>query len=126
MLPRATQPILIAILPGGGFYDALGVNKGPSLGTNFTLACPYTLLAHYTELSWAASYGVESELVRISVGLEPVSTLKDVLASALNAAHHADDAGGNLEVVERLKRELAASHVFRHRTGEIIRGCRLW
>ena len=79
------------------------------MGTNFTLACPYTLLAHYTELKWAASYGVESELVRISVGLEPVSTLKDVLASALNAAHHADDAGGNLEVVERLKRELAAS-----------------
>ena len=70
------------------------------MGTNFTLACPYTLLAHYTELKWAASYGVESELVRISVGL---------LASALNAAHHADDAGGNLEVVERLKRELAAS-----------------
>ena len=75
------------------------------MGTNFTLACPYTLLAHYTELKWAASYGVESELVRISVGLEPVSTLKDVLASALNAAHHADDDGGNLEVVERLKRE---------------------
>ena len=65
------------------------------MGTNFTLACPYTLLAHYTELKWAASYGVESELVRISVGLEPVSTLKDVLASALTAAHHADDAGGN-------------------------------
>ena len=26
------------------FYDALDVFKGPSLGTNFTLACPYTIL----------------------------------------------------------------------------------
>jgi cystathionine gamma-synthase len=29
------------------FFDALDTHKGPSLGTNFTLACPYTLLAHY-------------------------------------------------------------------------------
>lgn len=34
-------------------YD-LQVAKGPGFGTNFTLACPYTLLAHYTELEWAA------------------------------------------------------------------------
>lgn len=27
------------------FYDSLNVAKGPSLGTNFTLVCPYTLLA---------------------------------------------------------------------------------
>ncbi|KAL2179601.1 pyridoxal phosphate-dependent transferase [Thermothelomyces heterothallicus CBS 202.75] len=36
------------------FYDALDVAKGPSLGTNFTLCCAYTLLAHYKELEWAA------------------------------------------------------------------------
>ena len=29
------------------FHDALNVAKGPSLGTNFTLGCAYTLLAHY-------------------------------------------------------------------------------
>ena len=29
------------------FYDALEICKGPSFGTNFSLACPYTLLAHY-------------------------------------------------------------------------------
>lgn len=52
------------------FFDALDVCKGPSLGTNFTLSCPYTLLAHYTELPWAAQYGVSSRLVRVSVGLE--------------------------------------------------------
>lgn len=34
------------------FFDNLEVCKGPSLGTNFTLACPYTLLAHYQELPW--------------------------------------------------------------------------
>lgn len=32
------------------FHDALDVPKGPSLGTNFTLASPYTLLAHFSEL----------------------------------------------------------------------------
>jgi cystathionine gamma-synthase len=40
------------------FYDALACATGPSLGTNFTLACPYTILAHYAELDWAAQYGV--------------------------------------------------------------------
>ena len=34
-------------------YDSLSVNKGPRLGTNFTLACPSTILAHYTELCFA-------------------------------------------------------------------------
>lgn len=52
------------------FYDALHVAKGPSLGTNFTLACPCTLFAHYTELDMAAGYGVVEHLVRISVGVE--------------------------------------------------------
>lgn len=52
------------------FYNNLRVSKGPSLGTNFTLACPYTLLAHYRELEWAASCGCVPELIRISVGLE--------------------------------------------------------
>lgn len=52
------------------FYDALAVNKGPSLGTNFTLASPYTLLAHYMELPWAAQYDVPTKLIRVSVGLE--------------------------------------------------------
>ena len=52
------------------FFDAMEVAKGPSLGTNFTLACPYTLFAHYHELEWAAKYGVDEHLVRISVGLE--------------------------------------------------------
>jgi len=51
-------------------YDRLRVCKGPSLGTVFTLACPFTLLAHYTELDWAESCGVSRHLIRLSVGLE--------------------------------------------------------
>ena len=52
------------------FYDSLRVCKGPSLGTNFTLACPYVLLAHYQELEWAKDCGLPSSLMRVSVGLE--------------------------------------------------------
>ena len=52
------------------FYDSLEVCKGPSLGTNFTLACPYVLLAHFTELEWAERCGLPAHLLRVSVGLE--------------------------------------------------------
>ncbi|KAE8348484.1 pyridoxal phosphate-dependent transferase [Aspergillus coremiiformis] len=67
------------------FFDHLEVLKGPSLGTNFTLSSPYTLLAHYGELGWASSFGVESDLVRISVGLENVSDLRCRFQQALDA-----------------------------------------
>lgn len=59
------------------FFDHLELNKGPSLGTNFTLVCPYTLLAHFNELEWARDYGVQSTLIRISVGLEAYETLEE-------------------------------------------------
>jgi cystathionine gamma-synthase len=64
-------------------FDTMEVSKGPSLGTNFTLASPYTLLAHYGELDWAAQFGVASDLIRISVGLEETEELVDVLNRAL-------------------------------------------
>ncbi|KAF9887123.1 hypothetical protein FE257_010498 [Aspergillus nanangensis] len=67
------------------FFDHLEVLKGPSLGTNFTLSSPYTLLAHYGELDWANSFGVEFDLVRISVGLEDVSELRGQMQHALEA-----------------------------------------
>ncbi|KAI4118715.1 MAG: hypothetical protein LQ345_001281 [Seirophora villosa] len=67
------------------FYDALETAKGPSLGTNFTLSCPYTLLAHYTELDWAAQYGVDPELVRMSIGLEDAADLCSAVERALVA-----------------------------------------
>ena len=68
------------------FFDALPCYKGPSLGTNFTLACPYTILAHFTELGWAAEFGVEEGLVRISVGTEDTSVLLRDFGVALAAA----------------------------------------
>ena len=57
------------------FYDRLRVSKGPSLGTNFTLACPYTLLAHYNELEEVEAHGVSRWLVRLSIGLEDAHDL---------------------------------------------------
>ena len=66
-------------------YDALRVSKGPSLGTDFTLACPYTQLAHYDELAWAARYGVPSHLLRVSVGLEDPEELWKRFELALDA-----------------------------------------
>jgi cystathionine gamma-synthase len=64
-------------------YDALAVCKGPSLGTVFTIACPFTLLAHYGELDWAESCGVSRYLIRISVGLEALEALWQRLDAAL-------------------------------------------
>ncbi len=76
MRPGAGYGCLLSFKLKGGlskakhFYDALEVCKGPSLGTSFTLACPYVLLAHYNELTWAQNCGVPTDLLRVSVGLE--------------------------------------------------------
>ncbi|MFA7235685.1 MAG: PLP-dependent transferase [Phycisphaeraceae bacterium] len=67
------------------FYDALRCCKGPNLGTNFTLVCPYTLLAHYNELDWAESRGVSRWLIRISAGLENAQDLIARFDEALDA-----------------------------------------
>ncbi|KAI9366793.1 pyridoxal phosphate-dependent transferase [Zopfochytrium polystomum] len=72
------------------FYDRLAVYKGPSLGTSFTLASPYALLAHYGELEWAARYGVQRGLVRISVGME-----EDVDALVERFRRALDDSGND-------------------------------
>lgn len=72
------------------FFDTLDMAKGPSLGTNFTLACPYTLFAHYKELAWAAEFGLTEDLIRISVGIEEASILERKFARALQAAEDAD------------------------------------
>jgi cystathionine gamma-synthase len=66
------------------FFDALDISKGPSLGTNFTLMCPYTLLAHYHELDFAMAYNVQPNLLRIAIGLESFDTLKGRFEEALD------------------------------------------
>lgn len=65
-------------------FDALEVCKGPNLGTHFTLCCPYTILAHYTELDFAERCGVSRWLLRISVGTEPIDELERRFQSALS------------------------------------------
>ena len=75
-----------SLAASSAFFDALPCYKGPSLGTNFTLACPYTILAHFAELEWAAEFGVEEGLVRISVGTEDTNVLLRLFEVALAAA----------------------------------------
>ncbi|BEI82063.1 hypothetical protein CcaverHIS002_0212230 [Cutaneotrichosporon cavernicola] len=74
------------------FYDTLPCAKGPSLGTSFTLASPYAILAHYTELDWAAQFGVERDLVRISIGQEDLPKLRGWFEASIKAAQAAQAA----------------------------------
>ena len=67
-----------------GVFDRLQVCKGPNLGTSFTLCCPYTILAHYTELDDVEAVGVSRWLLRISVGTEPLEDLWGRFAAALD------------------------------------------
>jgi cystathionine gamma-synthase len=64
-------------------YDALRLSKGPSFGTNFTLVCPYVMLAHYHELEWAEGCGVPANLLRVSCGLEAAGDLIAAFDEAL-------------------------------------------
>lgn len=68
------------------FYDNVNLEKGPSLGTNFTLVSPYTLLAHYYELDFAAENGIPADLVRVSVGLEKDNEIVSEFLRALDIA----------------------------------------
>ncbi|EFQ30135.1 cystathionine gamma-synthase [Colletotrichum graminicola] len=77
------------------FYDNMESPKGPSLGTNFTLTSPYVLLAHYGELDWAVSLGVDPNLLRISVGLEETDRLTQIFSKALEAAEKASQGAGS-------------------------------
>lgn len=58
------------------YYDKLQLAKGPSLGTEFTMAMPYVYLAHYEYLKNEAgkqkllSLGVNPNLLRLSIGIE--------------------------------------------------------
>ncbi len=57
------------------FFDALRVSKGPSLGTNYSICCPYTLLAYYEELETVEACGVSRWLIRFSAGMEEIDDL---------------------------------------------------
>jgi cystathionine gamma-synthase len=63
------------------YYDKLQLAKGPSLGTEFTLAMPYVYLAYYEYLKSESGLrklkdlGVNPNLLRISVGTEPIEKI---------------------------------------------------
>lgn len=71
------------------FYDRVRLAKGPSFGLQFTLLCPFLYLAHYDLVKSPQGRqrlqqaGIPPELVRLSVGMEPVEEIIGALAEAL-------------------------------------------
>ncbi|WP_428224432.1 PLP-dependent transferase [Flavobacterium sp.] len=63
------------------YYDGLPLFKGPSLGAEFTLTMPYVYLAHYDLMqttegrAYLEVNNIDTELLRISVGLEPIEEI---------------------------------------------------
>ena len=64
-------------------YDRLDVAKGPGFGSNFSLVCPYTMIAHFNELQWCEKFGVDKSLVRAWIGLEDAAHLVATFEEAL-------------------------------------------
>ncbi len=71
------------------FYDRLRLPKGPSFGMSTTLICPFMYLAHYDLVNTAAGRarleadGLDPNLLRLSIGTEPVEDIIATLAEAL-------------------------------------------
>ncbi len=60
------------------FYDRVGppVAKGPGLGSEISLMCPYVMLAHYNDDStFLTQHDLPFHLIRLSVGTEPVEDI---------------------------------------------------
>jgi cystathionine gamma-synthase len=77
-------------LPLASFYDRVRLAKGPSFGLTTSLICPFMYLAHYDLVTTPAgrahleAQGIHPELLRLSVGAEPVDDLLAALAEALS------------------------------------------
>ena len=67
------------------FFDHLNVHKGPSLGSNWTLAQPYVQTVFFKEKEWVASWGLQETIVRVSVGLEDKQALLETFLEAIQA-----------------------------------------
>jgi cystathionine gamma-synthase len=71
------------------FYDRVRLPKGPSFGMKTTLISPFLYLAHYDLVTSAAgraelaAHGLSPDLLRLSVGTEPVDDIIATLAEAL-------------------------------------------
>jgi len=70
-------------------YDRLHVVKGPSFGLEFTLAAPFLWLAHFSEVTTPEGReglrrsGLDPDLLRVSVGLEPIEEIWAAFEAAL-------------------------------------------
>ena len=70
-------------------YDRLQVVKGPSFGLEFTLAAPFLWLAHFSEVTTPEGRaglrraGLDPDLLRVSVGLEPIEDVWAAFEHAL-------------------------------------------
>lgn len=65
-------------------FDRLNFCKGPSLGTDYTLVCPFVLLALYQELDWAETCELPRHLIRVSIGCEDFEVIRQRFDDALN------------------------------------------
>ncbi len=76
-------------MPLEKFYDRLRLPKGPSFGMTTTLICPFMYLAHYDLVTTPAgraelaASGIDPELLRLCVGVEPAEEIIAALAEAL-------------------------------------------
>jgi len=72
-----------------GVYDRLALVKGPSFGLGFTIAAPFMWLAHFDEVTSEQgraairAAGLDPDLLRVSVGLEPVDEIWAAFVAAL-------------------------------------------
>ena len=70
-------------------YDRLAVGKGPSFGLRYTLAAPFLWLAHFEDVTneqgraGIRAAGLDPDLLRISVGLEPIEEIWAAFVAAL-------------------------------------------
>ncbi|KAJ7090971.1 pyridoxal phosphate-dependent transferase [Mycena crocata] len=72
------------------FYSALQCYKGSTLGTVFTLATAFSVLAYPpNKMDWIKEHGVEENLVRFSVGTEDPTQILKCVTSALLVAEEA-------------------------------------
>jgi cystathionine gamma-synthase len=71
-------------------YDRMPLPKGPSFGMRTTLLCPFIYLAHYDLVTseegraQLAAAGIPVDLLRLSVGMEPVDAIIAALAAGLD------------------------------------------
>jgi len=75
--------------PLESFYDRVTLPKGPSFGITTSLLCPFLYLAHYDLVSTdqgrdhLKSNNLNPELVRLSIGTEPIDAILASLDEAL-------------------------------------------